>query len=152
MKYFPSHASQGRAWYIRKCSLAWLPKIRITDGLVQGCSISVANALLKDTAVLHWTIDIRFRRKHCLNALAQMAVLHAPDHWAVGYLKPCKNKDLPCIFACSLSRDSKLWTHLWVLGTHMPWSLITGTGSHHWFFYSLEILGCVSRTQGPVSI
>ena len=85
MKYFPSHASQGRAWYIRKCSLAWLPKIRFTDGLVQGCSISVANALLKDTAVLHWTIDIRFRRKHCPNALAQMAVLHAPDHWAVGY-------------------------------------------------------------------
>ena len=49
-------------------------------------------------------------------------------------------------------KDSKLFASLWVPRTHGPWYdpyrfQSTGNGSHHWIFYSLEILRCVPRTQ-----
>ena len=49
-----------------------------------------------------------------------------------------------------MCRDSKLLSSLWVLGSlgHDPYgSQSAGNGSHHWCFYSWEILRYVPRTQ-----
>ena len=56
------------------------------DGLVQDCSISIANA------VIHLIIDIWFRTKLCPNALARLAVLLAPGRLAEEYVESCNSQ------------------------------------------------------------
>ena len=47
----------------------------------------------------------------------------------------------------SFSLNSKLFTSLCIPGTNGPWSHSTGNGSQKVFFFSLDILRCVSSTQ-----